>query len=107
LTYTFFDWTGKQLAPGWFVSPTQINLQTPDDTATAVVTTAAGSFDSDVNDRAAIAPTAGTPGNSGNRYDYIGPTGGLPFTSRPLKAAVGIHPCGGLGKRPALVLLMA
>jgi uncharacterized protein (TIGR03437 family) len=88
----------------WLVSPTQINLQAPDDTATGtvsvVVTTSAGSTTSTVtlgqyapsfslyNSKyaAAIVPTVGTPGNSGNGYDYIGPGGnGLPFTSRPLK----------------------
>ena len=35
---------------------------------------------------AAIVITPGAPGNSGNGYDYIGPSGGLPFTSRPVKA---------------------
>ena len=89
----------------WFVSPTQINLQAPDDAATGtvnvVVTTPAGSTTSTVtlgqyapsfslyNSKyaAAIVPTVGTPGNSGNGYDYIGPGGGgLPFTSRPVKA---------------------
>jgi uncharacterized protein (TIGR03437 family) len=88
----------------WFVSPTQINLQVPDDAATGtvsvVVTTAAGSFASTVNLGpyapsfslynakyvVAIAPTPGEPGNSGNGYDYIGPSGGLPFPSRPARA---------------------
>jgi len=89
----------------WFVSPTQINLQAPDDTATGtvnvVVTTEAGSTTSTVtlgqyapsfslyNSKyvVAIVPTPGQPGNSGNGYDYIGPGGsGLPFSSRPAKA---------------------
>jgi len=89
----------------WFVSPTQINLQAPDDPATGtvsvVVTTAAGSFTTDVvldqyapsfslyNSKyaAAIVATPGEPGNSGSGYDYIGPGGSaLPFTSRPVKA---------------------
>jgi uncharacterized protein (TIGR03437 family) len=89
----------------WFVSPTQINLQAPDDTATGtvdvVVTTAVGSATSTVtldpyapsfslyNSRyvAAIVATPGEPGNGGNGYDYIGPGGtALPFTSRPVKA---------------------
>lgn len=90
----------------WFVSPTQINLQAPDDAATGpvsvVVTTAAGtslaatvslapyapSF-SMFNGKypAAIVGTVGTPGNSGNGWDNIGPGGSaLPFTSRPVKA---------------------
>jgi uncharacterized protein (TIGR03437 family) len=89
----------------WFVSPTQINLQAPDDTAegpvNVVVTTPAGSTTSTVtlepyapsfnlyNTKyaAAIVATPGQPGNSGNGYDYIGPGGSaLPFTSRPVKA---------------------
>jgi uncharacterized protein (TIGR03437 family) len=35
---------------------------------------------------AAIVPTPGMPGNSGQGYDYIGPTGVLPFPTRPAKA---------------------
>jgi uncharacterized protein (TIGR03437 family) len=87
----------------WFVSPTQINLQVPDDTATGtvsvVVTTPAGSATStvtlgqyapsfslfDSKHAAAIVVTSG-PGNSGAGYDYIGPTTGLPFAARPVKA---------------------
>ena len=89
----------------WFVSPTQINLQAPDDPSAGpvniVVTTAAGTATSTVtlgqyapsfsmfNGKypAAIVLTPGSAGNSGNGYDYIGPGGnGLPFTSRPVKA---------------------
>jgi uncharacterized protein (TIGR03437 family) len=88
----------------WFVSPTQINAQAPDDTATGtvsvVVTTAAGSFTSTVNLEqyapsfslfngkypAAVVSTPGAPGNSGNGYDYIGPSGAFSFPSRPVKA---------------------
>jgi len=87
----------------WFVSPTQINLQVPDDSATGpvsvVVQTPAGTATSTVtlapvapafllfNAKypAAIVPTSGA-GNSGSGYDYIGPAGGLPFPSRPVKA---------------------
>ncbi len=87
----------------WFVSPNQINLQAPDDTSTGtvsvVVTTPAGSATSmvtlgqyapsfslfDSKHAAAIVVTSG-PGNSGNGYDYIGPTTGLPFVARPVKA---------------------
>jgi uncharacterized protein (TIGR03437 family) len=88
----------------WFVSPTQINLQVPSDAATGtvpvVVTTAAGSFTTDVTlgeyapsyslfnakYAAAIVVTPGSPGNSGNGYDYIGPSGAFAFPSRPAKA---------------------
>jgi uncharacterized protein (TIGR03437 family) len=87
----------------WFVSPTQINLQVPDDASTGtvsvVVTTPAGSATSmvtlsqyapsfslfDSKHAAAIVVTSG-PGNSGSGYDYIGPTTGLPFVARPVKA---------------------
>jgi uncharacterized protein (TIGR03437 family) len=88
----------------WFVSPTQINFQAPDDTATGsvnvVVTTPTASTTASItlgpsgpsfslfNSKyaAAIVGTPGKPGNSGSGYDYIGPAGGLPFTSRPVKA---------------------
>jgi uncharacterized protein (TIGR03437 family) len=87
----------------WFVSPTQINFQAPDDTATGtvnvVVTTPAGSYTSTAtlgqygpsfslyNSKypAAIVLTPGQAGNSGAGYDNIGPVGGLAFTSRPVK----------------------
>jgi uncharacterized protein (TIGR03437 family) len=87
----------------WFVSPTQINLQAPTDSATGSVlvsvTTATGSASSSVtlgqygpsfnlfNGKypAAIVPTVG-PGNSGGGYDYIGPAGAFAFPSRPVKA---------------------
>lgn len=86
----------------WFVSANQINAQVPADTATGtvpvVVTTPAGSAMStvtlaqyapsfslfDSKHVAAIVPTAGS-GNSGNGYDYIGPSTGLPFPARPVK----------------------
>jgi uncharacterized protein (TIGR03437 family) len=88
----------------WFVSPTQINLQVPDDAATGtvsvVVKTAAGSVTSSVtlgqygpsfsllNGKypAAIVLTPGSPGNSGGGYDIIGPPGAFPFPTRPAKA---------------------
>jgi uncharacterized protein (TIGR03437 family) len=89
----------------WLVSPNQINLQVPDDTATGsvnvVVTTPNGTATSTVtlgqfgpsfslfNTKYAAAIVAlpiGTPGNSGLGYDYIGPSGALPFPSRPVKA---------------------
>ncbi|MGD1070794.1 MAG: hypothetical protein ABSB15_11690 [Bryobacteraceae bacterium] len=87
----------------WFVSPTQINLQPPDDNTTGVVnvavTTSAGSASCTVTlgpyapslslfnakYAAAIVVTPGSPGNSGAGYDYIGPAGALPFPTRPAK----------------------
>jgi uncharacterized protein (TIGR03437 family) len=88
----------------WFVSPTQINLQAPADTATGtvnvVVTTSGGSASSTVtlgqyapsfsllNGKypAAIVLTPGSPGNSGGGYDIIGPVGAFAFPTRPAKA---------------------
>jgi len=88
----------------WYVSPTQINLQVPDDTATGivnvVVTTPVGSASStatlepyapsfslfNAKYPAAIVMTPGSPGNSGAGYDIIGPTGAFSFPSRPVKA---------------------
>lgn len=87
----------------WYVSPTQINFQAPDDTATGpvnvTVTNSNGSVSAMVNlaqyapsfslydstHVAAIVPTVGQPGNSGSGYDYIGPANGLPFAARPAK----------------------
>jgi len=78
----------------WFVSPTQINLQAPDDTATGlvnvVVTTGAGTATStvtlaqaspsflllDAKHVAAIIPrTDGSGAYGGGSYDILGPTG--------------------------------
>jgi uncharacterized protein (TIGR03437 family) len=88
----------------WFVSPTQINAQVPDDATTGpvkvVVTTSAGTATSTVtlgaygpsfsllNAKyvAAIVLTPGSPGNSGAGYDIIGPSGAFSFPSRPAKA---------------------
>ena len=88
----------------WFVSPGQINFQAPDDTATGLVpvtvTTPAGSFSAQVTLRtyapsfsllnnkypAAIVLTPGSPGNSGNGYDIIGPAGAFSFPTRPAHA---------------------
>jgi uncharacterized protein (TIGR03437 family) len=88
----------------WLVSPGQINLQAPDDTAVGtvpvVVTNAAGrstatvtlgqygpSF-SQFNTKyaAALVQTPGVPGNSGSGYDLIGPAGAFSFVTRPAKA---------------------
>jgi uncharacterized protein (TIGR03437 family) len=86
----------------WFVSPTQLNLQAPNDTATGTVlvavTTPVGTTSSTVtlsqygpslsllNSKypAAIVFTSG-PGNSGGGYDVIGPNGAFSFPSRPVK----------------------
>jgi uncharacterized protein (TIGR03437 family) len=85
----------------WYVSPTQINLQAPTDTATGtvpvVVTTPAGSVSStatlglfgpsfnllDTKHAIGIVLTPGLPGNSGAGYDLIGPASP---TTRPVKA---------------------
>ena len=88
----------------WYVSPTQINLQAPDDTTTGVVnvvvTTANGVANSQV-DLGAFAPSlslfdsthaAGvilTPDGSGaygnGTYDLLGPVGAFNFKTRPAK----------------------
>lgn len=88
----------------WFVSPTQINLQAPDDQAAgpvnAVVTTSGGSSSSTVTLEqfapsfslldsiyaTAIVLTPGSPGNSGAGYDIIGPAGHFSYATRPVKA---------------------
>lgn len=88
----------------WFVGPTQINLQAPDDTATGIVSvvvnTPNGSPAStvvldhygpsfslfDAKYAAAIVPLSGSTGNSGAGYDYIGPVGRMTFPTRPVKA---------------------
>ena len=88
----------------WFVSPGQINFQVPDDSTVGsvkiTVTTLAGSFTANVtlapyapsfsllNNKypAAIVATPGFPGNSGNGYDLIGPSGAFAFTTRPVRA---------------------
>lgn len=87
----------------WYVSPTQINLQVPDDSAlgpvNVTVTTPVGSSTStatlaayapsfslfSARYPAAIVMTSGSPGNSGAGYDIIGPTGAFSFPSRPVK----------------------
>ncbi len=88
----------------WYVSPTQINLQVPDDSAlgpvNVTVTTPVGSSTSTATLAtyapsfslfsskypAAIVLTPGSPGNSGAGYDLIGPSGAFSFPSRPVKA---------------------
>jgi uncharacterized protein (TIGR03437 family) len=88
----------------WFVSPTQINLQVPDDNATGsvlvAVTTPGGKVSSIVTlgtyapsfsllsakYPAAIVITPGSPGNSGGGYDIIGPAGAFSYPTRPAKS---------------------
>jgi uncharacterized protein (TIGR03437 family) len=88
----------------WFVGPNQINFQAPTDTATGPVivsvTTPSGTVSSIatlsqyspvfslLNSKypAAIVQTPGSAGNSGSGYDIIGPTGGLSYPTRPVKA---------------------
>jgi uncharacterized protein (TIGR03437 family) len=87
----------------WLVSPTQINLQVPDDSKTGqvavAVTTSGGTANSTVtlgpygpsfsllNNKyaTAIVVTSGA-GNSGAGYDIIGPTGAFAYATRPVKA---------------------
>ena len=95
----------NKLAYLWSVSPTQINLQAPNDTATGtvnvVVTTASGSTTSTVT-LAAYGPSfsllpasnyaasviltpSGTGAYGGGAYDLAGPAGLFTFTTRPVK----------------------
>jgi uncharacterized protein (TIGR03437 family) len=87
----------------WFVSPTQINAQAPDDaakgTVNVVVTSAGHSATSSVtlgtvgpsfslfdqSHAAAIVTTPGSPGNSGKGYDIIGPSTNFVAPARPVK----------------------
>jgi uncharacterized protein (TIGR03437 family) len=95
----------NKLAYLWSVSPTQINLQAPADTATGtvnvVVTTAAGSSTSTVtlgafgpsfsllpasNYAAGVILTpSGTGAYGGGSYDLVGPAGSFTFTTRPVQ----------------------
>ena len=80
----------------WFVSPTQINLQLPDDTATGsvivVVTTLTGSFTSTVT-LGAASPSlslldskhvAALTSNSDGSMDIVGPVGAFSYVTRPV-----------------------
>jgi uncharacterized protein (TIGR03437 family) len=88
----------------WYVSPTQINLQAPDDTAsgsvTVVVTNSHGSSTSTVTlapaspsfsllDSSHVAAVVPTPNGSGayggGTYDIVGPIGAFSYTTRPVK----------------------
>ena len=80
----------------WFVSPTQINLQAPDDSATGsvnvMVMTPTGSFTSTVN-LGSASPSlslldtkhvaALTPNPDGT-YDIVGPAGAFAYPTRPV-----------------------
>lgn len=88
----------------WYVSPTQINAQVPDKVSAGSVvvrvTTPGGSSILSVNVGkyspafnlfsakypAAIVVTPGSPGNSGQGFDYIGPVGAFAFPTRPVSA---------------------
>ena len=90
----------------WFVSPSQINLQAPDDTATGlvsvVVTSPSGraastvrlspygpsfSLFGDGKHVAGVIPTPdGTGAYGGGTYDLLGPSGAFSFKTRPVKA---------------------
>ena len=89
----------------WYVSPSQINAQAPDDSATgpvsAVVSTAKGSVTGSVTLAAAspcfitlgdgqhVAAIIATPDGSGTygggTYDLLGPTGAFPYATRPAR----------------------
>jgi uncharacterized protein (TIGR03437 family) len=89
----------------WSVSPTQINLQAPDDAATGVVSvvvsTASGTGASTVTlspygpsfsllgDGKHVAGEIATPNGSGaygnGTYDLVGPSGAFSFNTRPVK----------------------
>jgi uncharacterized protein (TIGR03437 family) len=93
----------SQPANLWYVSPTQINAQVPNDNAgvgtvvTVAVSTAGGTATASVSlglvapsfnlfsgkYPAAVVFTPG-PGNSGLGFDYIGPSGAFSFPSRPV-----------------------
>jgi uncharacterized protein (TIGR03437 family) len=89
----------------WYVSPTQITLQAPDDTATGTVTvavtTALGTGTSTVtlapygpsfslfdakHVAAVIVTPNGTGAYAGGTYDLLGPSGAFAFNTRPVEA---------------------
>ena len=96
----------KKAAYLWFVSPTQINLQAPDDaalgtvnvtvtnslgvaTSTVALAAASPSF-SLLGDGKHVAGVIATPNGSGaygaGGYDLVGPAGAFPFATRPVTA---------------------
>jgi uncharacterized protein (TIGR03437 family) len=108
----------------WYVSPTQINAQAPDDITTGpvnvTVTTPTGTATSTVTLArygpslsllsskypAAIVPTPGSPGNSGGGYDIIGPSGAFSYPSRPAHAGETVE-IYGVGFGPTMPAVMA
>jgi uncharacterized protein (TIGR03437 family) len=90
----------------WYVSPTQINLQVPDDTAagtvSVAVTTGSGTATSTVtlaaygpsfsllsdakHAVAEIATPTGTGAYGGGTYDLLGPSSTFSYSTRPVKA---------------------
>ncbi len=116
----FFSWNGNfptflggttvtidnRAAYLWYVSPTQINLQVPDDTATGpvnmAVTTASGTSTSTVTlaafgpsfsllgDGKHVAAEIATPNGigayGGGTYDLLGPSNTFSYNTRPVKA---------------------
>jgi uncharacterized protein (TIGR03437 family) len=89
----------------WFVSPTQINAQAPDDTATGTVTVAVTNGSGTGTSTVTLAPQGpafllladgkhatgiiitpnGTGSQGGGTYDLLGPAGGPPGGPRPVK----------------------
>jgi uncharacterized protein (TIGR03437 family) len=96
----------KRPAYLWYVSPTQINLQVPDDTSTGpvniLVTTASGTASSTVtlapyapsfsllgdgkHAAAEIATPIGTGAYGGGTYDLAGPSNTFSYNTRPVMA---------------------
>ncbi len=89
----------------WYVSPTQINLQAPDDTATGNVEVAVTNAYGTAKASVILAPASpafsllsdgrhvagviltpnGTGAYGGGSYDLVGPSGAFPFPTRPAK----------------------
>jgi uncharacterized protein (TIGR03437 family) len=82
----------------WFVSPSQINLQAPDDTTTGPVPVVVNTNNGTVTSTVTLGPygpsfsmfngkypAAIAPNASGTGYDYLGPTGAFTFPTRPVK----------------------
>jgi uncharacterized protein (TIGR03437 family) len=81
----------------WLVSPTQINLQAPDDTTTGNVAVSVTTSGGTANSNVTLGPygpsfsllsakyAAGIVVTS-TGYDIIGPAGAFPYTTRPVKA---------------------
>ena len=89
----------------WFVSPTQINFQAPNDTQTGTVNVVVKTANGSVTSQVTLAPYApsltllpggnyvagviltpdGTGAYGGGSYDLVGPTGAFAFKTRPVK----------------------